>query len=106
MEELGNGGRREEEEEGEGGAAADRGPDEPAGAILEAAERAVQEGVRAVRALRRPGRPPRLLPRRPPLRVRLFHLQVVHVLHSTALLQFNSICIFSLSPQICIYPGT
>uniref|UniRef100_A0A8R7PWD8 Uncharacterized protein n=1 Tax=Triticum urartu TaxID=4572 RepID=A0A8R7PWD8_TRIUA len=53
------------------GAAADRGPDEPAGAILQAPRGALQEGVRARGPLRRRGRAARLLPRREALRVRL-----------------------------------
>jgi len=69
------GGEQGEEEARPGGAAADRGPDQPAGALLQAAERAVQQGLRALRALRRPGRAHRLLPRRPPLPVRLLWLQ-------------------------------
>jgi hypothetical protein len=75
----GGGGEQGEEEARPGGAAADRGPDQPAGALLEAPDRAVQEGLRALRALRRPGRAHRLLPRRPPLRVRLLHLQVTMI---------------------------
>jgi hypothetical protein len=65
-----------EEEARPAGAAADPGPDEPAGALLQAPERAVQEGPRALRAVRRRGRDGRLLPRRPPLSLRLPRHQV------------------------------
>ena len=60
---------------GEDGAEADREQDQPAGDVRQAPERAAQEGVRAVAAVRRRGRAHHLLRPRPPLRV----LQLVMV---------------------------
>jgi hypothetical protein len=61
----------------EGGAEADREQDQPAGDIRQAPERAAEEGLRAVRALRRRGRPHHLLQPRPPLRV--LHILMVRM---------------------------
>jgi hypothetical protein len=61
---------REGSGEGEEGRdQAHREHDEPAGHLLQASQRPSQEGVRALRALRRRDRPHHLLKPRPPLRV-------------------------------------
>ena len=80
--ELRNEGRRRDGPR-EGGVEADREQDQPAGDVRQAPERAAQEGVRALRALRRRGRPHHLLQPRPPLRV--LHLLMVRTPPTSAL---------------------
>uniref|UniRef100_A0A8R7QHZ3 Uncharacterized protein n=1 Tax=Triticum urartu TaxID=4572 RepID=A0A8R7QHZ3_TRIUA len=62
--------KRSENGAGEDADEADREPDEPAGDLLQAPRRPAEEGLRALRPLRRRGRPRRLLPPRQALRIR------------------------------------
>uniref|UniRef100_A0A0E0HJR0 Uncharacterized protein n=1 Tax=Oryza nivara TaxID=4536 RepID=A0A0E0HJR0_ORYNI len=68
---YGGGGRAAEAARRAARDAADRGHDEAAGDVLEAAEGASEEGVGAVGAVRRGGGAARLLPARPLLPLRL-----------------------------------